>query len=48
MDIWTKLQAASLAMEQRIDVVITNGKRPVALYEIVEGKSVGTLFTKKE
>lgn len=40
----TKLRAAKLAAFQGIDTVITNGKRPEALYDIVEGKSVGTLF----
>ena len=40
----TKLQAASIAAAQGIDTVITNGKNPAALYDIVQGKSVGTLF----
>ena len=40
----TKLQAAELAASQGIDTVITNGKRPEALYEIVKGKAAGTLF----
>lgn len=40
----TKLQAAALAAAQGIDTVIANGRHPEALYEIVEGKSVGTLF----
>jgi glutamate 5-kinase len=40
----TKLQAASLATAQGIDTVITNGKNPAALYDIVNGKSAGTLF----
>ncbi len=40
----TKLQAASLAAAQGIDTVITNGKRPQALYDIVNGINVGTLF----
>lgn len=38
----TKLQAASLAMTQGIDVIITNGKHPQTLYDIVAGKSAGT------
>ena len=41
----TKLQAASLATANGIDTVITNGKDPAALYDIIGGKSVGTLFT---
>ncbi len=40
----TKLQAASLATANGIDTVITNGKNPAALYDIISGKSVGTLF----
>jgi len=43
----TKLQAAKLATAQGIDSVITNGKNPSALYEIVKGGSVGTLFVGK-
>lgn len=40
----TKLQAARLATAQEIDTIITNGKRPEALYDIVKGISAGTLF----
>lgn len=40
----TKLQAAKLATMQGIDTIITNGKNPSALYEIIKGSSVGTLF----
>lgn len=40
----TKLQAATLATGQGIDTVITNGKAPEALYDIVNDKAVGTLF----
>lgn len=40
----TKLQAASLATAQGIDTVITNGKNIDALYDVVEGRPVGTLF----
>lgn len=40
----TKLRAAALATAQGIDTVITNGKAPDALYEIVRGFAVGTLF----
>jgi len=41
----TKLQAANLALSQGIGTVITNGKRPEDLYDIIEGKSVGTFFS---
>ena len=40
----TKLQAAELATAQGIDTIITNGKSPEMLYEIVKGNGAGTLF----
>jgi Glutamate 5-kinase len=43
----TKLQAAKLATAQGIDTIITNGKNLSALYEIIKGGSVGTLFVGK-
>lgn len=43
----TKLRAAALATAQGIDTVITNGKAPEALYEIVKGNKAGTLFVGK-
>lgn len=44
----TKLQAAKLAAAQGIDTIITNGKNPDALYDIINEKSVGTLFKGKK
>lgn len=41
----TKLSAADIATRQGIDVIITNGKNPAILNEIMNGKEVGTLFT---
>lgn len=40
----TKLRAAKLVMDAGTDMVITNGKNPDILYEIVDGKPVGTRF----
>lgn len=40
----TKLDAARIAMAAGIDMIITNGDRPGNLYEILEGKEIGTLF----
>lgn len=40
----TKLQAAYLATSQGITTIITNGKKPDCLYDIIAGKPVGTLF----
>ena len=44
----TKLQAAALAAAQGIDTVITNGKSPQALYDLLAGKRVGTMFVGKD
>lgn len=44
----TKLSAARVATEAGCDMVITNGKRPEELYDIVaEGKPIGTRFIAK-
>ncbi len=40
----TKLHAAQLCTEQGIDMIITNGSTPSILYDILDGKSVGTKF----
>ena len=40
----TKIRAAAIAKENGIDMVIMNGNNPEALYDICEGKSVGTRF----
>ena len=40
----TKLSAARIAMGAGCDMVITNGARPGDLYEIVEGRDIGTRF----
>ena len=41
----TKLQAAELATSQGITTLVANGKDPGILYQVVEGKKVGTLFS---
>ena len=43
----TKLHAAQLCMEKGIDMIITNGANPFVLYDIIDGKSVGTKFVGK-
>ena len=43
----TKLQAAKICLSCGCDMIITNGERPEDLYEIMDGKSVGTLFSEK-
>ena len=41
----TKLSAARIATDAGVSMVITNGEYPERLYDIIEGKPVGTLFT---
>jgi len=40
----TKLNAAEIAMAAGVEMVITNGAHMEALYDIVEGKDIGTRF----
>ena len=40
----TKLRAAEMVTAQGCDMVITNGEHPERLYDIAEGKDVGTRF----
>ena len=40
----TKLSAARLATMQGIHTTIANGKNPEALYDLIEGKNIGTTF----
>lgn len=44
----TKLNAAKIAMAAGVDMVIANGSDPSVLYDIVEGKEVGTKFVGKK
>ncbi len=43
----TKLNAARISMEAGVDMVIANSENPMVLYDIVEGKPAGTMFTSK-
>ena len=43
----TKPQSVKLAAAQGIDTIITNEKNPGALFDIINEKSVGTLFKGK-
>ena len=40
----TKLKAAKAVMPRGINMVIANGGQPAVIYDILEGKQVGTLF----
>lgn len=44
----TKLQAAKICMDCGCDMVIANGSDPENLYDIIDGKDVGTRFTEKK
>lgn len=43
----TKINAAKIATEAGIDMVIMNGKNPELLYDLFENKEIGTLFSAK-
>ena len=43
----TKLAAAGICMEKGTDMVIVNGRRPESLYDVMEGRPVGTRFIGK-
>jgi glutamate 5-kinase len=44
----TKLRAAQTATENGIDAFIINGKNPLILYDLFDGKKCSTFFHKKE
>lgn len=44
----TKVSAAQRCMENGTDMIIANGSNPEALYDVVNGKSVGTKFIGKK
>ena len=44
----TKLEAAKICMSCGCDMIITNGNNPASLYDIVDGKNVGTKFSGKK
>ena len=43
----TKITAAKICMACGCDMIITNGNNPTSLYDVVEGKEVGTRFVGK-
>lgn len=43
----TKINAAKIATEAGIDMVIMNGRNPELLYDLFEDKSIGTIFKAK-
>ena len=44
----TKLVAAGMVMEAGCDMIIANGENPDILYDILDGKTVGTRFVGKK
>ncbi len=43
----TKLRAAAICMKCGCDMIIANGNRPANLYDILDGKQIGTRFIGK-
>jgi len=43
----TKLQAAKIVTDHGIDMIICHGSKPENLYDILEGKRIGTYFMGK-
>jgi glutamate 5-kinase len=43
----TKLAAAKVALGAGVNMILTNGKDPEILFDILEGQDVGTLFINK-
>lgn len=43
----TKLQAAKICLACGCEMIIANGNNPTNLYDIIEGKPIGTTFTEK-
>ena len=44
----TKLIAADICMQAGTDMIIMNGSKPLLIYEVLEGKPVGTRFLGRE
>ena len=44
----TKLKAAQIVTAAGCEMVIANGSKPALLFDIVDGKPVGTRFLAKE
>jgi glutamate 5-kinase len=44
----TKLIAAKIATDAGCDMIIANGSVPMSLYDMAEGKPVGTRFVAKK
>lgn len=43
----TKLNAAKICLDAGCEMIIANGKNPLILYDIIDGKPVGTRFSRE-
>ena len=43
----TKIHAAEISFEANVETIIANGQDPTVLYDILDGKSVGTSFIRR-
>ena len=43
----TKLNAAKICLDASCEMIIANGKNPLILYDIIDGKPVGTRFSRE-
>ena len=43
----TKLNAAKICLDADCEMIIANGKNPLILYDIIDGKPVGTRFSRE-
>lgn len=43
----TKLTAAKIATSEKVDMILASGSEPDVILEIMEGREIGTLFTKQ-
>ena len=43
----TKFQAAKICLDKGCEMIIANGKHPANLYDILDGKQVGTTFSRE-
>ena len=48
LELDAKLRAAKIATEAGCEMVIANGSRPEVLYDIMDGRHVGTRFLTQE
>lgn len=44
----TKINAAEIATSGGVDMIIANGSKPELLYDIIDGKSIGTKFIRRD